>query len=230
MTHESTEVAPHTADETSGTVFLHARCGHLGGRMPESNLSAASAFGSVNRVWHSTAFVVATNLLLLLAVVFWLGLASWVYRDARRRAEDSWIVTTATLLALVVPFVGPLVYMLLRAPETLGDVREREPGLRALEESLGRNRLRCPVCLADADERFLVCPVCTTQLKQRCQSCSAALETTWLSCPYCATPVGFELELVAPDLDAALTAEVATSTNGNGTKPQRAKRSRAAQA
>lgn len=230
MTHESTEVAPHTADETSGTVFLPAAKGHLRERMPESNLSAASAFGSVNRVWHSTAFVVASNLLLLLAVVFWLGLAYWVYRDARRRVEDSWIVTTATLLALVVPFVGPLVYMLLRAPETLGDVRERELALRALEESLGRNRLRCPVCLADADERFLVCPVCTTQLKQRCQSCSAALETTWLSCPYCATPVGFEPELVALDLDAALTAEVAASTNGNGTKPQRAKRSRATQA
>ena len=183
---------------------------------------------------HSTLFVVATNLMLVLAVVFWLGLAYWVHRDARRRVDDSWIVATATLLALFVPYVGTLVYLLLRAPETLGDVRERELELRALEESLGRNRPRCPVCLADADERFLVCPVCTTQLKQRCRSCSAALETTWLACPYCAAAVGFEPELVAPDLDAALTAEAVATTNrngnGNGKKPQRAKRSRAAQA
>ena len=176
---------------------------------------------------HSTAFEVASNLMLLLAVVFWLGLADWVYRDARRRVDDAWIVTTATLLALVVPYVGPLVYLLVRAPETLDDVRERELELRALEESLGRSRPRCPVCLADAEESFLVCPICATRLKQRCRSCSAALETTWQACPYCATPVGSE-----PELDIALEAAAAASagTNGTRTTRSRSKRTRAARA
>ena len=57
--------------------------------MPGANPIAASTFGSVNKVLHSTVFVVATNLMLVLAVVFWLGLAYWVYRDARRRVDDS---------------------------------------------------------------------------------------------------------------------------------------------
>ena len=195
--------------------------------MPGSTLIATSAFGPLNTVLHSTAFEVASNLMLLLAVVFWLGLAYWVYRDARRRVDDSWIVATATLLALVVPYVGPLVYLLLRAPETLADVRERDLELWALEESLGRKKPQCPVCLADAGESFLVCPMCTTQLKQRCRSCSAGLETTWLACPYCATPVGSE-----PELDIALEAAAAASagTNGNGTTRSRSKRTRAARA
>src|SRR3954466_493805 len=85
-------------------------------------------------IFHSTAFDVARNLTLFLAVVFWLGLAYWVYRDARRRVDDPWLVGTATLLALVVPYAGAVVYLLFRAPETLDDVRSRELELRALEE------------------------------------------------------------------------------------------------
>src|SRR4051812_23479768 len=75
-------------------------------------------------VFHSTAFEVLRNLGGFFLVVFWLGLAFWVYRDARRRLDDSWLVGTATAVGLV-PFAGPLVYLLLRPPETIADVRAR---------------------------------------------------------------------------------------------------------
>jgi len=39
------------------------------------------------------------------------------------------------------------------------------------------------------DEDWLVCPVCTTRLKQACIECAAPLEPIWQVCPYCATPV-----------------------------------------
>src|SRR4051794_34965441 len=144
-------------------------------RVTGSSLIAASAFGSVHGLLHSTAFDVARNLVLVLALVFYLGLVYWVYRDARRRVDDPWLIGTATLVAFVAPYVGAAVYLLFRAPETLDDVRSRALEVRALEERIGMGTPHCPVCRADVDASFLVCPVCTTQLKQPCRSCSAAL-------------------------------------------------------
>jgi hypothetical protein len=182
------------------------------------SLIAASAFGSVHGLLHSTAFVVARSLVLLLAVVFWLALAHWVYRDARRRMDDWWLVGTATALGALVPYLGPVIYMLFRPPETLEDIHTREIEVRSLEEQLEQHEAHCPVCRAEVDVAFLVCPVCTTQLKQPCVRCEAALDRLWQVCPYCATPVVTAAEPAAPDLDAALIAEI--TTNGNG-KPKR---------
>jgi predicted amidophosphoribosyltransferase len=49
--------------------------------------------------------------------------------------------------------------------------------------------LQCPVCRGKVDVSFVVCPVCTTRLRQSCGSCNAPLEAIWQVCPYCATPV-----------------------------------------
>lgn len=158
-------------------------------------------------VFHSTAFDVSRNLVLFFVAVFWLGLAYWVNRDARRRIADSWLVGTATLVGLV-PFIGPLIYLLFRPPETLADVRAREIEVRALETRLlAKPKPQCPVCRTAVESSYLVCPVCTTTLKEPCVACKAPLEPLWQACPYCATPVGAKLEPVAIDLDAALTAE-----------------------
>ena len=196
--------------------------------MTGSNLSAAAAFGSIHGLFHSTAFNVVRNLALFLAVVFWLALAYWVYRDARRRIDDPWLTGTATLLGLAVPYVGPVIYMLFRPPETLDDVRAREIELRALEEQLAEHALQCPVCRAEVEAGFLVCPVCTTQLKQPCGHCAGALEPSWLACPYCATStVAATPEPIATALDAALTAAIATSGNGKAhDRPARTRKAR----
>src|SRR5207244_1513292 len=45
------------------------------------------------------------------------------------------------------------------------------------------------VCRAEVSNEFLVCPVCTTKLKQACANCKAPLEALWQVCPYCETPV-----------------------------------------
>jgi hypothetical protein len=181
-------------------------------------------------VFHSTAFEVARNLTLFLVVVFWLGSAYWVYRDARRRLDDSWLVATAALVGLV-PVFGPLVYLLFRPPETLADVRAREIEVRALKAHLRRPEPTCPVCRTGIQPDYLICPVCTTQLKEPCLKCARPLEPLWQACPYCATPVGAAGavpiavaagEPVAVDLDAALTAETQTLERRRGRAKPRA--------
>jgi len=98
------------------------------------------------------------------------------------------IVWVATLLG-VVPFIGPLIYMLFRPPEYIEDVRERELEIKAMEKRLGGRDLHCPVCRAEIEEDFLICPVCTTKLRQSCVRCHKPLEALWQVCPYCETPI-----------------------------------------
>src|SRR5205807_1173098 len=144
---------------------------------------------------------VAWRLALFVLVLFWLSLAYWVYKDSRRRVEDSFLVWTCVGLGLI-PLVGPLIYMLFRPPEYLEDVRERELEIRAMEERLARRDLHCPVCRAEVESSFLVCPVCTTRLKQACPTCKSPLEALWQICPYCATPIDTPATLELPPLPA----------------------------
>jgi hypothetical protein len=163
----------------------------------------------VHAIFHSTAFSFTKDSLGALVGVFWVGIAFWVYRDARRRVEDPWLVGLATIVALAIPFLGALVYLLFRAPETLAEERAREVELLALKTRVERREDRCPVCRTTVDPSFLVCPMCTNRLKIACTSCHAPLEPLWQMCPYCASAVVPGLSPVADDLDAALTAEAA---------------------
>jgi hypothetical protein len=182
----------------------------------------ASAFGPIHTALHSSAFAVAVDLLVLLAAVLWLGLGFRVLRDARRRIDDGWLIGLSGVLGFGLPYVGPVVYMLFRPPETLADARARELEMRALSDQLGRTEPHCPVCMSDVEAGFLVCPVCTTRLREPCQRCEAPLDPLWQACPYCATPVTTVVSVdelpTAADLDAALTAEAAAR---NGELAQR---------
>jgi hypothetical protein len=158
---------------------------------------------AIHDLFHSTGFVVARNFGILLAVVFWLALAYWVHKDARRRVADPFLVFVATLLGLAPPYIGPVIYLLFRPAETLGDARSRRIELQALEQQLARSHPACPVCLAAVEPDYLACPVCATTLRQACAGCNAPLDPLWQVCPYCTAP----LEPPQADLDAALTAE-----------------------
>jgi RNA polymerase subunit RPABC4/transcription elongation factor Spt4 len=144
--------------------------------------------GIFNFFSHST-WIVIRNLSVFVVCVFWLSIAYWVYKDARRRIEDPWLVAMAVVLGLFPPFVGALIYMLFRPPEYLDDVRERELELKMIERGLDGRDLMCWVCSAHVEPEFLVCPVCTTRLRQACVTCSRPLEPAWQVCPYCETPV-----------------------------------------
>lgn len=168
--------------------------------------SSLSMFHSLHAFFHSTGFVAARNAVIVLAVVFWLGLAYWVHRDARRRTDEPFLVLLATLLGLVPPYIGPVVYLLFRPSETIDDARSRRVELQALEQQLARSQPACPVCNSVVEPDYLACPVCATMLRQACATCHAALEPLWQLCPYCASPV----EPPQADLDAALTGEAKT--------------------
>ena len=49
-------------------------------------------FGALHDFFGSGSWPVFRNLALFLLVVFWLAVGYWVYKDARRRIEDPWLV------------------------------------------------------------------------------------------------------------------------------------------
>jgi len=148
----------------------------------------ASSFSSLHDFFHSSAWYVMRNLAALFVVLFWLATVYWVYKDAKRRIADPLQVGISVLCG-VIPFLGPLIYMLFRPPEYIEDVRERDLEIRAMERRLGARGLHCPVCRAEVEDDFLVCPVCTTKLRQACTTCTRPLEPAWQVCPYCETPI-----------------------------------------
>jgi hypothetical protein len=129
------------------------------------------------------------NLLLLFLVVLWLALIFWTHADAKRRIADPMLVGCATVAAIF-PFVGTIVYMVIRPPEYLEDVHERELEIAAAEARLAAaHEHACPYCEYPVERAFLRCPSCLRRLKEPCGTCSKPLDPRWKICPYCEAEV-----------------------------------------
>src|SRR6185437_11821325 len=108
---------------------------------------------------ESSGLSLVIDLLILFAVVLYLSLIYWTYADARRRIADPMLIACATAASLF-PFVGTIVYMILRPP-----------------------------CDYRIERDFVRCPSCLRKLKERCTNCSRPLDRAWTICPYCETDV-----------------------------------------
>ena len=132
----------------------------------------------------------AVNVLILILIVIWAALIFWTYADARRRIDDPMLVGCATVASLF-PFVGTIVYAIVRPPEFVDDVRLRELEMTAAEARLANLDYQlCPHCDYEVKGDYLRCPSCMRKLKERCFSCSKPIDPTWKLCPYCEAETG----------------------------------------
>ena len=132
----------------------------------------------------------AVNLLLLFLVVCWIALVYWTYADAKRRIEDPMLVGCAAAASMF-PFLGTIVYLIVRPPEFLEDVRERELEIAAAEARLASlEHLTCPYCNYEVERSYLRCPSCLRRLKEPCATCGKPLDPRWQICPFCEAEVG----------------------------------------
>jgi hypothetical protein len=138
---------------------------------------------------ESSGLSLAVDLFILFLVVLYLALIYWTWADARRRIADPFMIWCATA-ASVFPYVGTIVYTILRPPEYLEDVRERELEMQAAEARLHQIEVSlCPHCDYRVERDFLRCPSCLRKLKEPCVNCSRPLDQTWTICPYCEADV-----------------------------------------
>ncbi len=128
------------------------------------------------------------NLVVLFLVVVWIALIAWTFLDARRRIKDPVLVACATGASLF-PYVGTIVYSILRPPEFLEDAHERELEIRAAELRLKQlEEQSCPSCGFPIERTYLRCPNCRARVKDPCESCEKPIDPRWTICPYCETP------------------------------------------
>jgi predicted amidophosphoribosyltransferase len=93
--------------------------------------------------------------------------------------------------AALFPFIGTIVYMIVRPPEYIEDRHERELEIAAAEARLHDIQgMGCPHCGFEIESTFLRCPSCLRRLKEPCTVCGKPLDPRWKICPYCEAEVG----------------------------------------
>ncbi len=143
-----------------------------------------NTFETIRQILSSPLWGVAWKVFLVSMAVLWLALVFWTLKDARRRIDDTLIVLVAVATSLVFPFIGTLVYMMLRPSEYLVDARGRELEMLAVEQELRALRI-CPNCHEPVREEYVACPKCRRPLREPCGNCGRPLEYWWKLCPYC---------------------------------------------
>ena len=141
-------------------------------------------FRMIEDLLNSPYLTIGFRLVLFFFVVLWLSLAYWTFADAGRRGTVRFFWG---IVALVFPFIGTLIYLIIRPPEYVLDSRERELELAVLERELRQRVNLCPNCRAVVEKDYLLCPECGLDLKKPCVNCGKPLHLNWETCPYCAT-------------------------------------------
>jgi hypothetical protein len=137
-----------------------------------------------NQILQRPEVKLGTNLCGLFFAVLYFAIIFWTWRDANRRGAMGWFWG---LTCAIFPFVGWVVYLIVRPPDTLDDAHERELEIRAREQQLTRDYDTCPSCYKPVEKDFLLCPSCMKKLRKPCTECGKALKLNWQVCPYCKT-------------------------------------------
>jgi hypothetical protein len=124
--------------------------------------------------------------IIFVLIIVWLAFIYWTYRDARLRSETMTPAFFWAFVVLVLNFLGLILYLILRPPEYIDDVVERDLEIERMETLLdSRQSYKCPACSSPVKEEFLICPYCRKKLKNSCISCGKPLDINWKVCPYC---------------------------------------------
>ena len=125
--------------------------------------------------------------IIFILIVIWLSYVYWTYRDARLRNTSIVAAVFWALVVLIFNFLGLIIYLILKPPEYIEDVRERDLEIERMQLLLDSSVSKCPSCGSRVMPDFLICPQCRKKLKNSCISCGKPLEFNWKVCPYCKT-------------------------------------------
>jgi RNA polymerase subunit RPABC4/transcription elongation factor Spt4 len=155
---------------------------------------------------------------ILYLFVVWFAAAFWAFRDMHERSENLVLpYLAAGLILMCTPFLfvlGVVVYRVIRPPERLGEVYERNLAEEALLAEVEAIRT-CRSCDRRVDAEWIICPWCRTRLNRVCPNCDRLVGMDWTICAWCGRD--FERAFVAersPVQPAPVPAPVAGAASG----------------
>ena len=133
----------------------------------------------------------AVNLLVLFLVVDLAGAGLLDLRATRAAGSTTRCWSRCATAASLFPFIGTIVYLIVRPPEFLDDVRERELEMHGRRGAARAARLPAlPALRLRGRADYLRCPSCMRKLKEPCAVCGKPLDPRWRICPYCEAEIG----------------------------------------
>jgi predicted Zn-ribbon and HTH transcriptional regulator len=175
---------------------------------------------------NNTALSLAVTFAILSLVAIWIALIVFTFIDARRRISDPFLVGCATAASLF-PFVGTIVYTILRPAEFLDDVRERETEMKSAETELRHLEANsCHKCGFPTHPDYVRCPGCRSRLKEPCPSCDRPVGLKWKVCPYCEhTLIASKRSKTASRSSSSRSSDSRSSDKARSAKASRTERS-----
>jgi hypothetical protein len=150
---------------------------------------AGQAGDAAGAIFGNHYVVLALQIMLAYVVVCWMATAWWAYRDMDDRSENLILPFLASaMIILATPLLFPLalyVYKIMRPPERLADVYERNLSQEALLAEVEKV-VTCRQCDKRVEPEWLVCPFCRARLNRICPSCKGVVGLDWSLCAWCA--------------------------------------------
>jgi len=117
--------------------------------------------------------------------LLWLSIIVWVTRDVLQRSSSIFLQAFSILLNIVAPFLGVLLYLIIRPGKTRMERYYEELERNVLENETPEGQNACAKCLTPADKDFNFCPNCGESLKKTCAKCRKTFPIIWNICPFC---------------------------------------------
>ncbi len=99
-------------------------------------MNSNDPFDGISAFFDSPLWSIASLLLQVFFILLWAALVYWTYQDAKRRIREPAFIAGSVALSLLIPYLGAIIYLIIRPPEYLVEERERELELLALEQRL----------------------------------------------------------------------------------------------
>ncbi len=94
-------------------------------------------FEAISNFFDSGLWSVGWLIIQAFVVLMWIALCWWTFMDARRRIREPALIAGSVALSVLIPYLGSLIYLVVRPPEYLVEARERELELLELERRMG---------------------------------------------------------------------------------------------
>lgn len=145
-----------------------------------------TTFNSTTDFLNSSTFDLLKTGILAYLGLLWLSLIIWVTRDSINRSKSLLFQTFCILLNILIPFLGVLLYLIIRPGKTNSETYYEELEHQLLLENKQEVSANiCQKCMKSLTNDFVFCPSCGAEAQKPCSECKKYFSNLYEFCPHC---------------------------------------------